>query len=147
VQVAVDPGRWPRPGLRFRGGFPDSTGGPGLGTARYQAELLGDPAGPVRERAAAERIDRCLWWSRDVQRREELAERDGGRGQIIRGRQRRDLAREEGQGIAYARPLRMYTGVPGVGTSVWKNAAMCIGIRTQPWEAGRRGTWVSPWIA
>ena len=29
----------------------------------------------------------------------------------------------------------MYTGVPGVGTSVWKNAAMSIGIRTQPWEA------------
>jgi hypothetical protein len=45
------------------------------------------------------------------------------------------------------RPLRMYTGVPGVGTSVWKNEARRIGIRTQPWEAGRRGTWVSPWIA
>src|SRR5215472_5795946 len=27
VQVAVDPGRWPGPGIRFRGGVPDSTGG------------------------------------------------------------------------------------------------------------------------
>src|SRR6516162_3742018 len=95
-QVAMDPGRWPGPGLRVRGGVPDSTGGPGFGAASYQAEVLGDPAGPARERAAAERIDRCIWWSRDVQRREELAERDGGRGQVIRGRQRRDLAREEG---------------------------------------------------
>src|SRR5215475_4747522 len=51
------------------------------------------------------------------------------------------------RGIVHPRPLRMYTGVPGVGTSVWKNAEMCIGIRTQPWEAGRSGTSVSPWIA
>src|SRR6516164_9202553 len=96
VQVAVDPGRWPGPGIRFRGGVPDSTGGPGFGAASYQAEVLGDPAGPARERTAAERIDRCIRWSRDVQRREELAERDGGRGQVIGGRQRGDLAREEG---------------------------------------------------
>jgi hypothetical protein len=42
-------------------------------------------------------------------------------------------------GIAHPPQPRMYTGVPGVGTSVWKNAAMSTGIRTQPWEAGRRG--------
>src|SRR5215469_3982949 len=68
-----------------------------------------------------------------------------GHHMTIRGSQR--PADPAGQGITYARPPRMYTGVPGVGTSVWKNAAMWIGIRTQPWEAGRRGTWVSPWIA
>ena len=56
----------------------------------------------------------------------------------VRGHNR--LRTPAGQGITYPRPLRMYTGVPGVGTSVWKNSAMCTGIRTQPWEAGRRGT-------
>ncbi|HXZ76140.1 MAG TPA: hypothetical protein VEH31_35440, partial [Streptosporangiaceae bacterium] len=45
-----------------------------------------------------------------------------------------------GEWVACSRQPRMYTGVPGVGTSVWKNAATCIGIRTQPWETGRRGT-------
>jgi hypothetical protein len=41
---------------------------------------------------------------------------------------------QAGQGawVACSRQPRMYTGVPGVGTSVWKNAAMCVGIRTQP---------------
>jgi hypothetical protein len=48
--------------------------------------------------------------------------------------------RAHGAWVAWSGQPRMYTGVPGVGTSVWKNAAMCIGIRTQPWEAGRRGT-------
>ena len=41
----------------------------------------------------------------------------------------------------------MYTGVPGVRTSVWKNAAISMGIRTHPWETGGSGTSVSPWIA
>src|SRR5262249_1821161 len=57
------------------------------------------------------------------------------------------VRRPDVHGIAHPGQSRMYTGVPGVGTSVWKNAAMCVGIRTQPWEAGRRGTSVSPWIA
>src|SRR5215470_16677729 len=68
----------------------------------------------------------------------------------LASRQRADAALPRtiwGEWVACSRQPRMYTGVPGVGTSVWKNAAMCVGIRTQPWEAGRRGTWVSPWIA
>jgi hypothetical protein len=41
----------------------------------------------------------------------------------------------------------MYTGVPGAGTSVSKNTAISMGIRTHPWETGWAGTSVSPWIA
>ena len=39
------------------------------------------------------------------------------------------------------------TGSPGTFTSLWKKAAMSIGIRTQPCETGPSGTSVSPWIA
>jgi len=41
----------------------------------------------------------------------------------------------------------MITGSPGTFTSVWKKAAMSMGIRTQPCETGASGTSVSPWIA
>ena len=41
----------------------------------------------------------------------------------------------------------MITGSPGIFTSVWKKAAMSMGIRTQPCETGASGTSVSPWIA
>ena len=47
----------------------------------------------------------------------------------------------------------MYTGGPGVFTSVWKNCAMSYGMRTQPCDTGLSGTpppfgpYVdSPWI-
>src|SRR6202030_3154851 len=42
---------------------------------------------------------------------------------------------------------RMITGSPGTFTSVWKKAAMSMGIRTQPCETGASGTSVSPWMA
>jgi len=48
----------------------------------------------------------------------------------------------------------MYTGVPGVFTSVWKNCAMSYGMRTQPCDTGFSGTpppldpyMGSPWMA
>ena len=46
-----------------------------------------------------------------------------------------------------AAQLRTITGSPGTCTSVWKNAAMSIGIRMQPCETGASGTYVSPWMA
>ena len=70
-------------------------GGAGISAAPYQAEVLADPVAPGRKRAAAGRVYRCIRRSRNVQRREELAERDGGRGQVIRGCQGCDLARKE----------------------------------------------------
>ena len=42
---------------------------------------------------------------------------------------------------------RTITGSPGTFTSVWKKAAMSMGIRMQPCETGASGTSVSPWIA
>jgi drug/metabolite transporter (DMT)-like permease len=42
---------------------------------------------------------------------------------------------------------RMITGSPGTFTSVWKKAAMSMGIRMQPCETGASGTSVSPWMA
>jgi len=95
VEVAMHPGRRTRPGFRCDGGLPDGAGGAGVRPAHYEAEVLGDPLGPFRERAAAERVNGCVGRRGDVQRREEFAERDGSRGQISLVRQGGDLARQE----------------------------------------------------
>jgi drug/metabolite transporter (DMT)-like permease len=57
------------------------------------------------------------------------------------------IQRPQPEPKAVAVQLRTMTGSPGTFTSVWKNAAMSIGIRMQPCETGASGTYVSPWMA